>query len=61
MKLAGGEEEWNIMWNLYLNETDAQEKMKFLQGLAHSSEPWILHRSGKIPRQFKGVFYRFQY
>jgi hypothetical protein len=45
MKLAGGENEWNAMWSLYLNETDAQERIKLLQGLAHSSEPWILHRS----------------
>ncbi|PNF17921.1 hypothetical protein B7P43_G02198 [Cryptotermes secundus] len=56
MKLAGGEKEWNIMWNLYLKETDAQEKIKLLLGLAHSSEPWILHRSGNMPRQFKGFW-----
>ncbi|KAJ4438254.1 hypothetical protein ANN_14193, partial [Periplaneta americana] len=44
LKLAGGEREWDIMWNLYLNETDAQERIKLLSGLAHSSEPWILKR-----------------
>jgi hypothetical protein len=56
MKLASGEKEWNTMWNLYLNETDAQEKIKLLQGLAHSSEPWILQRSGKMLKQFKGIW-----
>jgi glutamyl aminopeptidase len=54
MKLAGGDEEWSAMWDLYLNETDAQEKIKLLQGLAHSSEPWILHRSVEISRMLKG-------
>jgi glutamyl aminopeptidase len=54
MKLAGGEEEWSTMWDLYLNETDAQERIKLLQGLAHSSEPWILHRSVEIPGMLKG-------
>jgi len=44
MRLAGGEKEWNTMWKLYQEESDAQEKMKLLQGLAMSSEPWILER-----------------
>lgn len=44
MRLGGSEEDWNTMWNLYLNETDAQERTKLLHGLAHSSEPWILQR-----------------
>ncbi|GFG31124.1 hypothetical protein Cfor_00773 [Coptotermes formosanus] len=44
MRLAGSEREWNVMWNLYLDEPDAQERMKLLQGLAQSSEPWILQR-----------------
>jgi hypothetical protein len=55
MRLAGSEKEWNIMWNLYLNETDAQERIKLLHGLAYSSEPWILQRSGKISKKFKGI------
>jgi glutamyl aminopeptidase len=53
MKLASGEKEWDTMWNLYLNETDAQERLKLLQGLAHSSEPWILHRLVEMPSQLK--------
>jgi hypothetical protein len=44
MRLAGGEKEWKTMWNLYLDEPDAQEKIKLLQGLAMSSEPLILEQ-----------------
>lgn len=55
MALAGGEREWNTMWNLYLNETDAQERTKLLHGLAYSSQPWILQRSGEMSKQFKGI------
>jgi hypothetical protein len=55
MRLAGSEKDWNTMWNLYLNETDAQERTKLLHGLAHSSQPWILQRSGEILKQFKGI------
>lgn len=35
---------WEWMWQLYLNEENAQEKLKLLRGLASIQEPWILYK-----------------
>nr|CAD7433373.1 unnamed protein product [Timema monikensis] len=41
---TGGEDIWDKMWQMYMNETDAQERTKLLYGLASVPEPWLLHR-----------------
>ncbi|XP_050744759.1 glutamyl aminopeptidase isoform X1 [Drosophila biarmipes] len=38
------EDAWDKMWKLYLEETDAQEKVKLMNGLAAVQVPWILQR-----------------
>ncbi|XP_037715245.1 glutamyl aminopeptidase isoform X2 [Drosophila subpulchrella] len=35
---------WDQMWKLYLDETDAQEKVKLMNGLAAVQVPWLLQR-----------------
>lgn len=41
--LANGKEEnWNIVWNLYLNETDASEKAKIMSALSAVQDPILL-------------------
>lgn len=44
MRTAGNEENWKIMWDLFVNETDASEKIKLMNGLAAISEPWLLQK-----------------
>nr|CAD7266750.1 unnamed protein product [Timema shepardi] len=41
---TSGEDIWDKMWQMYVNETDAQERTKLLYGLASVPEPWLLHR-----------------
>ena len=42
--MYGTEEDWDHVWNAYLNESDASEKMKLLTALGHSKESHILSR-----------------
>ncbi|XP_044317726.1 glutamyl aminopeptidase isoform X2 [Drosophila rhopaloa] len=35
---------WDQVWKLYLNETDAQEKLKLMNCLAAVQVPWLLQR-----------------
>lgn len=42
MRSAGKENEWNRMFALFENESDASEKSKLQLGLTAISEPWIL-------------------
>ncbi|XP_075149954.1 glutamyl aminopeptidase-like [Haematobia irritans] len=44
MKKAGNEQLWNQVWDLFINESDAQEKIKLMEALAAINEPWILQR-----------------
>uniref|UniRef100_A0A1I8PGY6 glutamyl aminopeptidase n=1 Tax=Stomoxys calcitrans TaxID=35570 RepID=A0A1I8PGY6_STOCA len=44
MQSVGNEESWNQVWELFLAETDAQEKLKLMEALAAIKEPWILQR-----------------
>uniref|UniRef100_T1GD19 ERAP1-like C-terminal domain-containing protein n=1 Tax=Megaselia scalaris TaxID=36166 RepID=T1GD19_MEGSC len=44
MATSGTEKSWNIMWEIYKNEVDAQEKIKLMKGLSGISEPWILQK-----------------
>lgn len=44
MRTAGGETEWNRMFELFEKEQDATEKTKLQSGLAASREVWILNR-----------------
>ena len=39
-----GYEEWDKLFEIYLNATAASEKNKLLYGLAGSREPWVLRR-----------------
>lgn len=39
-----GLEEWNWLFNKYLNTTEASEKIKLMYALAGSREPWILNK-----------------
>lgn len=38
-----GLEEWQWLFNKFLNTTDASEKSKMMYALAGSREPWILN------------------
>lgn len=44
MVVNGNEENWDKVWNLYLNEADAQEKIKLMDSLSAIQVPWILKR-----------------
>ncbi|PSN55624.1 hypothetical protein C0J52_04058 [Blattella germanica] len=55
IKLASGEKDWDLMWNLYLSETDAQERIKLLCGLTYSQEPWILQRYLELSKNESNV------
>lgn len=44
MRVNGNESNWNKVWNLYVAESDAQEKAKLLYSLASTTDPWILKR-----------------
>ncbi|XP_061399840.1 glutamyl aminopeptidase-like [Musca vetustissima] len=44
MKSVGNEQNWNQVWDIFVNETDAQEKAKLMEALAAIKEPWILQR-----------------
>lgn len=44
MQSVGNEETWNQVWDLFVAEQDAQEKVKLMEALAAINEPWILQR-----------------
>ncbi len=35
---------WNQMWDRYTKETDPNEAVKLLYGLAFPKEPWLIHQ-----------------
>ncbi|XP_057378962.1 glutamyl aminopeptidase-like [Daphnia carinata] len=35
---------WNAMWDRYTKETDPNEAIKLLYGLAFAKEPWLIHQ-----------------
>lgn len=35
---------WNKLWGVFINETDASEKLKLMDALSAAKEPWILRR-----------------
>lgn len=44
MKSVGDEKTWDQVWELFINEQDAQEKAKLMEALAAINSPWILQR-----------------
>lgn len=44
MQIGGTEQIWQQVWELFVNEQDAQEKVKLMEALAAINEPWILQR-----------------
>uniref|UniRef100_A0A1I8P3V9 Aminopeptidase n=1 Tax=Stomoxys calcitrans TaxID=35570 RepID=A0A1I8P3V9_STOCA len=44
MQSVGNEQCWNQVWELFIAETDAQEKVKLMEALAAINEPQILQR-----------------
>uniref|UniRef100_A0A034VK36 glutamyl aminopeptidase n=1 Tax=Bactrocera dorsalis TaxID=27457 RepID=A0A034VK36_BACDO len=44
MQSVGNENSWNQVWELFINESDAQEKVKLMEALAAVNSPWILQR-----------------
>ncbi|XP_011291903.2 glutamyl aminopeptidase isoform X2 [Musca domestica] len=44
MQSIGNEQSWNQVWDLFVAEQDAQEKIKLMEALAAIKEPWILQR-----------------
>ncbi|XP_073818639.1 glutamyl aminopeptidase-like isoform X2 [Musca autumnalis] len=44
MQSVGNEQSWNQVWELFVAEQDAQEKIKLMEALAAIKEPWILQR-----------------
>lgn len=43
MQTIGDEETWDAMWQLYIAESDANEKSKLMYGLSAVQVPWILN------------------
>lgn len=35
---------WNAMWDRYTVESDPNEAIKLLYGLAFAKEPWLIHQ-----------------
>lgn len=44
MKANGNEQNWEAVWNLYLKETDASEKVKLMSALSAVQNPTLLTR-----------------
>ncbi|KAM7362149.1 glutamyl aminopeptidase-like [Cochliomyia hominivorax] len=44
MQHVGRQNEWEQMWELFMNEQDASEKLKLMYGLSGVKVPWILKR-----------------
>lgn len=44
MKSIGNEVIWDQVWQVFINEQNAQEKQKLMDALAAIKEPWILQR-----------------
>ena len=44
MRSVGSEVEWNIMFEMFEKELDAQEKIKMQSALSAIKEPWILKK-----------------
>lgn len=41
---SGNEEIWNKVWEIFIKEQDAQEKVKLMNALSAIQIPWILNR-----------------
>jgi len=41
---VGSQEDWDAVWELFVNESDASEKSKLMYGLSAIQIPWILQR-----------------
>lgn len=52
---SGDEKSWNVMWNVFAKEVDAQEKIKLMKGLAGIQEPWILQKFIELAWDEKNV------
>lgn len=44
MQNAGTPEAWEQMWQMFLKESDASEKVKLMYGLSGIKVPWLLQR-----------------
>lgn len=44
MQHVGQQKEWEQLWELFVNEQDASEKLKLMYGLAGVKVPWLLKR-----------------
>ena len=44
MRKFGSEKEWNVLWDMFVKEQDATEKIKLQSALAAVNEPWILRK-----------------
>lgn len=44
MEMAGNETTWKQVWDLFVSELDAQEKVKLMSSLARVQDPSILSR-----------------
>jgi len=55
MAAAGDPENWEIVFQRFLAEQNAQEKKKLLYGLAQVKEPWILHRFLQLAKNESNV------
>lgn len=41
---VGGEQEWDYMWNKYLQSDDSIERSMYMVALSSSSKHWMLSR-----------------
>lgn len=60
MAETGNEEVWSWMLGLYKRESNAQEKLKLLRGLASITKPWILSHLIDLAVEDDGTVFRSQ-
>lgn len=44
MQHVGKQKEWEQLWDLFITEQDANEKLKLMYGLSGVKVPWLLRR-----------------
>lgn len=57
MKANGNEQNWEAVWNLYLKETDASEKVKLMSALSAVQNPTLLTRYVRSIRFIRNQIY----
>jgi len=57
----GSSDDWEFVWNLYLNESDSQEKTKLQNSLTCVQSPWIIQRYALLLLYILFIYYPLVY